>query len=215
MRDLFGAVTRRVAERGVVYLARKSEALKKVRNFACEFAFRDQGRLIRVYSRPGVFSHRRIDAGARQVLNAMEVREGDKVLDVGCGSGVLGLAAALRAPGVEVLAVDSNARAVECTGIGARANGLANLRTELNASGDYPGPGTFQLALANPPYYAAFQIARHFLQSAAAALAPGGRIVVVAKFPEWYEEHAPEWFEQVEIEPSKEYWIIRGVKRRP
>ena len=48
---------------GAVYVATKTEPLKKIKNFECEFAFRDRGRLIRAVSRPGVFSHRSIDAG--------------------------------------------------------------------------------------------------------------------------------------------------------
>ena len=50
--------------RARLYVGTKTEPLKKIKNFACEFAFRDRGRLIRAYSRPGVFSHRHIDAGS-------------------------------------------------------------------------------------------------------------------------------------------------------
>ncbi len=97
MRRLFDKVTRRPLDGGVVYLASKTGPLKKQKNFDCEFAFRDQGRLIKVISRPGVFSHRSLDAGARALINTMTVRAGDRVLDLGCGSGVVALAAALRA----------------------------------------------------------------------------------------------------------------------
>lgn len=73
LRIVFGKLERRPSSAGVLYVGTKTEPLKRNRNFACEFAFRDRGRLIRAYSRPGVFSHRSVDAGARQLLKEMQV----------------------------------------------------------------------------------------------------------------------------------------------
>jgi len=212
MQKLFRKVVRRPADTGVVYLGRKQEPLKKVKQFAAEFVFQDQGRLIRACSRPGVFSHRRIDPGARQLMNAMQIGEGCRVLDIGCGAGVLSLAAALRAPRVEVQAIDSAARAVECTARGAELNGLTSIHSRLNAAGEVDEPNSFDLVLGNPPYYAAFQIARLFARAGHAALRPGGQMLMVTKSPEWYAENLPEWFGEVAITPSKDYHIVRAVK---
>ena len=66
--------------------------------------------------------------------------------------------------------------------------------------------------LANPPYYASFQIARRFLLAAHAVLRPGGEILLVTKSPQWYAEHMPEWFDAVTIEPSKSYFLVHGVR---
>jgi 16S rRNA G1207 methylase RsmC len=213
LRKLFGKVERRRLSTGTLYVGTKTEPLKKIKNFACEFAFRDRGRLIRVLSRPGVFSHRSIDAGARQLIEEMQIGAGDHVLDIGCGAGVVALAAACRAEGVEVHAVDSNARAVECTRRGAAVNGLNNVTTELNATGNFTGSGSFDVALANPPYYAGFRIARHFLTAARDALAVGGKMFVVTKHPEWYAENMCEWFDDVSVKERKGYHVFRGVRR--
>jgi 16S rRNA (guanine1207-N2)-methyltransferase len=183
------------------------------RYFACEFAFRDRGRLIRAFSRPGVFSHRSVDAGARQLLNEMQIDSGTHVLDIGCGSGVVALAAACRADGVSVHAVDSNCRAVQCAQHAAELNGLTCLTTELNADGGFVGAGSYDLALANPPYYSSFRIARHFLFAGRDALRPDGKILVVTKSPEWYQQNMPEWYEDVKVIERKRYHLVQG--RRP
>jgi 16S rRNA G1207 methylase RsmC len=211
MRKLFATVSRREQASGAVYSGRKAGPLKRVKNFRCEFAFRDVGRLIHAVSRPGVFSHRQIDPGARQLMTAMQIEAGDRVLDIGCGSGTVSLAAACRAAGVTVLAIDSHARAVECTALGASRNGLSNIAVEHVSTGP-ASPGPFDVVLANPPYYAGFSIARFFLETAHRALHRGGRVYVVMKQPDWYAEHMAEWFCDVDIEAAKDYWIARGVR---
>jgi 16S rRNA (guanine1207-N2)-methyltransferase len=217
MQKLFDTVSRREHPGGAVYLARKTGPLARRRNFACELAFRDRAfcdrdRLIYFRTRPGVFSHRKVDPGARQLMAAMEIHPGDRVLDIGCGSGVVALAAAVRAEGTTVLAFDSNARAVECTRWSAGRNELTNLSVQHSATGPRNPNESFDVALANPPYFAGFRIARFFMETARAALRPGGRIYVVSKQPEWYDENMSQWFENVTIAPSKGYWIAAGTK---
>ena len=212
MRTLFPTVTRRESSQGTVYLAKRGRPLKRVRNFRCEFAYRDRGRLIHAASRPGVFSHREVDPGARQLMTAMEIAAGDRVLEMGCGSGTVSLAAAFRAEGVEVIAVDSHARAVECTALGASRNGLSNITVQHSASGPQCAPGTVDVEVANPPYYAGLSIARFFLEAGHAALRQGGLIFLVTKHPDWYAAQMPQWFGEVAIEQSKNYWIVCGAK---
>ncbi|HEX6960474.1 MAG TPA: methyltransferase [Lacipirellula sp.] len=210
--ELFGKATVEAFGDATVYAARKTAEPRKKRDFRCEFAFRDCGQLIRAVSRPGVFAHRRADPGARQLLAAAELTAGMRVLDIGCGAGTVALALAGRNPSVQVHAVDSNARAVECTLAGAALNSLANVTAELNATGEYRDAGTYDLALANPPYYADFRIAKLFLSAAHRSLKPGGRVIVVAKRKEWYEEFMlPRW-NNVEHWPSKRYHVITATR---
>lgn len=212
MRRLFDKVTRRPQKGGVLYLATKTGPLKKHKNFECEFAFRDQGRLIKALSRPGVFSHRSLDTGARALINTMEIRDGDRVLDLGCGSGVVALVAASRAK-TTVVAIDSNARAVECTARGAKLNDIENVTALLDHEGNVPEPGTFDVALGNPPYYSDFRIAEIFLQAARRALKPGGRVLMVAKSHAWFDARMPELFDAVRSIPQKLYTVIEGTQR--
>jgi 16S rRNA (guanine1207-N2)-methyltransferase len=147
------------------------------------------------------------------LIDAMQIEPGDRVLDIGCGAGTIALAAAFRNEGAPVHAVDSNARAVQCTELGAKLNGLDNLTTELNADGKYQGAGEYDLALANPPYYSGFRIARHFLTAGRDALTQGGKILLVTKQPDWYAERMLEWYNDVTAVERKGYWLFHGVRR--
>jgi 16S rRNA (guanine1207-N2)-methyltransferase len=214
MRALFAAVSRHPAPQGVVYAATKTAPLVRRRDFRCELVFRDGPRLIRAVSRPGVFAHRRVDAGARAILRTMDVRPGDRVCDMGCGAGVLALAAALRAEHVTVHAVDSNPRAIDCTQRGAELNALATVTTQLDAEGNCPAED-FDLFLANPPYYSDFRIAEIFVRAAQRGLRRGGRLLLVTKSADWYARQMSQWFDEVEIRAERDYVIVAAVKGGP
>lgn len=208
LKKLFLKVTREPQRAGVVYSATKTESLAKHKNFDAEFAFRDQGRLIFALSRPGVFSHRRLDVGARALINAMEIHPKMRVLDLGCGSGAVALAAALRQPEAEVWASDSNPRAVQCTERGAVRNEIRTLTARLDADGSHLPEGYFDLVLANPPYYSHYRLADVFLRTAVLALNGAGELLLVTKAPAWFREHLPAWFRHVEERLQKEYFVF-------
>jgi 16S rRNA (guanine1207-N2)-methyltransferase len=212
LQDLFEKVTVQRHDDATAYIARKTAEPRKVRDFRCQLAFRDGGRLIKAVTRPGVFSHRRLDAGARQLLNAVEVTPGMRILDIGCGAGTVALGLAARDPTATVHAVDSNARAIQCTLAGAELNALTNVTAELNATGSYGRDGAIDLAVANPPYYADHRIADLFLSAAHRSLKPGGRVFIVAKRPDWYELAMPGVWKDIQHWPSKLYQIITAVR---
>jgi len=199
----------------VVYYVIKQQPLKKIRDFGCNLAFRDQDHLIQLYTRPGVFSHRQLDNGARQVLDTVEIEASSRVIDIGCGSGPMSLALAKLQPTAHVLAIDSNARAIDCVKRGAALNEIGNVDTQVNHDGQIEEPGTYDLAVANPPYYANFRIAQHFIETAVGALRPGGRLMLVSKHPKWYQENITRWLEECEVFPSRRYHLATGVKASP
>ena len=196
----------------VCYVVTKTRELAKYRDFSCSITFRDRDRLLEAVSRPGVFAHRRIDPGARHLLNAVDIAPDTHVLDIGCGSGCVALGIAARDPSVRVHAIDSAARAVECTRAGAEANGLTNITVALEAAGRVSDPGNYDLVLANPPYYADFRIAAMFVDAAWEALAPGGTLLIVTKQPQWYYETLPQRWSNVAHEFVKRYHLIEAVK---
>jgi 16S rRNA (guanine1207-N2)-methyltransferase len=196
----------------VAYVVEKTRVPGRIRDFSCRVVFRDRERLLETVTRPGVFAHRRIDPGARHLLNAVDVAPGTRVLDIGCGSGCVAIGIAARDPAIRVHAFDSSARAVECTRRGAEVCGLTNLTVALEAGGQVPEPGTWDLALANPPYYSDFRIAELFVEAARLALAPGGTLLLVTKQPAWYLENLPRMWTNVAREEVKTYHLIEAVR---
>ncbi len=211
MQAMFDKVTSYRDKQGCVYWGKKSAPLRKIKDFGCQFAFRDHDRLIQAYSRPGVFSHRRLDNGARQLLLTAEIGPEDHVLDMGCGCGTVALAAAFQTTG-QVFGVDSNARAIQCLKRGAELNQLENINPVWNADGSIDLPVAIDVALANPPYFAEHEISQHFVDTAIELLRPGGALLAVTKQPSWYEAYFSHLLEDVVVFESSRYFVACGRK---
>jgi 16S rRNA G1207 methylase RsmC len=214
LRESFSKITRRAYADAVVYLATRPKPQKKHKNYACEFSYKVGERLLRLRTRPGVFSHREVDDGARALIKVMEIAPTARVLDLGCGSGVVGIAAALRAPGAVILATDSNPRAIEAVRWGAEQNGAANVTAALDCDGSAVPRGSFDLVLTNPPYYSNFRIAGVFVGIAQRSLRAGGELLVVSKTPDWYLEALAADFTEIEAVRVGHYHVVRG-RRKP
>lgn len=124
----------------------------------------------------------------RAVLD--HVAPGDRVLDVGTGSGVNAILAATR--GAEVVAVDINPRALEAARANAARNGVAD-RVEVRRSDVFEAvPGSFDLVVFDPPFRwfrprdvleaattdADYRALAAFFAGAREHLAAGGRMLV-------------------------------------
>jgi release factor glutamine methyltransferase len=82
--------------------------------------FRIGGRALVIEGAPGVHP---VDAAIEEPLRLLPVRQGDRVLDLGCGTGLYGLAAARLGAG-EVVLADVDPRAARCARANARRNGV-------------------------------------------------------------------------------------------
>ncbi len=103
-----------------------------------------------IYVSPGVFNPK-ISLSSVFLAKNLEVREGDYVLDLGCGTGIQAVFAAEKAR--KVVATDVNPLAVKCTWINALINGVAG-KVEVRL-GDLFEPvkgEVFDLIIFNPPY---------------------------------------------------------------
>ena len=149
-------------------------------------------------------------------MDNVEVFPDAQMIEIGCGSGAVSMALASRDASAHVLAIDSNARAIDCLERGLEINQIKNVTAEVNHDGQLGDrEGQFDMALANPPYYADFRIAQHFIETALRALRPGGRLMLVSRKPQWYRDNLGQWLEDCEVFECRRYHIATGLKPSP
>lgn len=172
----------------------------------------------------GLFSSGRLDTGTALLLEAMHFDlnssaankaqgnyhdlpqpEGfdldhDLVLDLGCGSGVIGLSLAARGF-KQVLCTDISATALDITSTNARTNSLA---VETRASNMLPEiKQRFRIIATNPPFHQGVERSQketvNMIKEAPSALTPDGVLYLVGNTCLHYEKNLEEAFNQVQV----------------
>lgn len=183
---------------------------------------------IELKSRPGCFCHRRQDEGGlalaetivkelanRQIENSknQKIEKSLKFLDMGCGSGMVGLLAAKALKSLDLVMVDSHSRAVEAAAENAASLGIP--AEVILADNGTPArmDGTFDVFAGNPPYYSEYRIAEVFLDTARRALKPGGAAYLVCKNAAGLEPVQLKYFESVEIVKRRGYSVLKSIKK--
>jgi 16S rRNA (guanine1207-N2)-methyltransferase len=166
-------------------------------------------------SRPGVFSYGRMDDGARALLEVAAIEAGNSILDLGCGVGTNGIIASDRAgSGASITFLDSNVRAITLTESNAAANGLTNFTCHASSTMQGLPPASFDVILANPPYFAASAIAKMFIDGSKPLLKEGGRLYLVTKQVEHVAPLMVEVFGEVDAYETRGYSVIEAVAGR-
>lgn len=150
---------------------------------------------LQICTLPGVFSAGHLDSGSRLLLDNLGPLKG-RVLDFGCGAGVIGASVLKRQPELMLECIDINALALEATRLTLAQNQL-DANTKIYASdGLSQVNGTFNHIIANPPFHAGLKTFYHttetLLTSAGDYLLPGGSLTLVANaflpYPELIEK---------------------------
>lgn len=128
-----------------------------------------------------VFSKDKVDKGTRLLIEQLPLPAAGDVLDLGCGYGPVGLAAAACSPHVHVLLVDVNERAVRLAAANAHRNGLTNVTVRAGDGFAAVGAERFELIASNPPIRAGKGVIYPWVEQAYEHLLPGGQLLLVAR----------------------------------
>ena len=129
-----------------------------------------------------LFASHDVDAGSRLLLRCLEhERPPQRILDLGCGYGVLGIALARRFPEASVVMADSNLLAVRYARRNIALNGITNAEAIGSVALEDVPPGTYDLIVSNVPAKIGDEaIEAEFVQGPRGRLASGGAYWFVA-----------------------------------
>ncbi|WP_405144008.1 methyltransferase [Sphaerisporangium sp. NBC_01403] len=174
-----------------------------------------------VTNHAGIFCADRLDVGTRFLLGNLPSRRGrEHVVDLGCGNGVTGLAAALTNSEAQVTFIDESYQALASAEATFRANVAASSTAAFLAADGMSGvpAGTVDLVLNNPPFHAqratTDATAWRMFNGSRAALRRGGELWVVGNRHLGYHAKLRRLFGNCEVAASDpRFVVLRAVKR--
>lgn len=160
-----------------------------------------------------LFAPRRADAGTLAMLKRIEVIPTTKVLDLGCGYGIVGIAVAQLTRPDLVYLIDNNEQAISCARSNAIANGVPDVHVILSNGFTDFFEADFDLILCNPPYHVDFSVPKHFIEKGFNRLAIGGAMYLVTKRNLWYRNKLKSIFGAVQVWREGEYFVFKATKK--
>ena len=161
----------------------------------------------------GVFSKKMIDFGSQLLLKCLELEKGERVLDVGCGYGPLGITL-VKAYGVQATMVDINNRALDLARKNAERNQVSATIFQSNIYEQVEGK--FDHVISNPPIRAGKQVVHEIIEKSKDFLEDDGDLTIVIQ----KKQGAPSAKSKMEdvfgnceiVKKDKGYYILRSVK---
>ncbi|WP_298557889.1 methyltransferase [Streptomyces luteogriseus] len=172
-----------------------------------------------VVNHAGVFCADRLDIGTRFFLRHLPEGGGRRVVDLGCGNGVVGTSVALADPDAEVLFVDESFQAVASAEATYKANGVSG-HAEFRVGDGLAGvpSGSVDLVLNNPPFHShqatTDATAWRMFTGARRALRPGGELWVIGNRHLGYHVKLRTLFGNSRLVASDpKFVVLKAVKR--
>lgn len=171
-------------------------------------------RTLTICSLPGVFGVGRLDEGTDLLLEHLGEVPAGRVLDFGCGAGVIGACLKASQPKAEVHLVDIHAMALESA---RRTLAINELKGEVYPSdGLAQVSGKFRAIYTNPPFHAGvktdYRVTTQLIRDARERLEKGGELRLVANAFLHYPELIQDVFGNCEIlAQTSKFRVLRAV----
>ena len=153
----------------------------RARSERSERRFLYRGELLTFVVDTGVFSAHGLDPGTALLIENLTLRRSDRVLDLGCGWGAIGIAAAKSATDGHVILTDVNRRAARLARQNIERNRVTNAEVRVGPLYTPVRDEMFDVVATNPPFHAGRELVLRMLAGAPEHLTPGGRLVLVGK----------------------------------
>ncbi len=160
-----------------------------------------------------VFSPTSLDRGTRAMLSCVTFNKEDKVLDLGCGYGPVGIIAAKAIGAERVTMCDISEEAVALSKENAIHNKVEEVRIVQSDGLKNIVEENFTLILSNPPYHVDFNVPKAFIEDGYKKLAISGTMIMVTKRKEWYKNKLISVFGGVKIDEIDGYYVFTAQKR--
>ena len=167
---------------------------------------------LKFYTSQKIFSPKKIDNGTLAMLSMADFEHGDKVLDLGCGYGVVGILAAKLIGDKNVVMSDISEEAIELSKKNAALNGV-DVKLCLSDGFKSIIDKDFTHILTNPPYHVDFKVPKLFIEKGFNRLKIGGKMYMVTKRKEWYKNKMISIFGGVKIWEINGYYVFMSEKR--
>lgn len=175
----------------------------------------------KIHNHANVFSRNHLDIGGRYLMDNLPEGDFTKVVDLGCGNGVVGMSAAQAYPDAQITFIDESYMAVDS----ARINMLKNFEEERSDNTRFVVNNglvgfkarSYDLILCNPPFHQQHTITDHIAWSmfndAHFCLAVNGELVIVGNRHLDYQDKLERIFGNCElITENQKFVILRAVK---
>ena len=159
------------------------------------------------------FSPAFLDRGTLAMLSVAEFSQTDKVLDLGCGYGVVGVYAAKLIGEQNVVMSDIDKKSCDLSGKNAELNGVGGVIVIQSDGFENISDNDFTMILSNPPYHSDFSIPKKFIEKGFNRLKIGGKMLMVTKRRDWYKNKLIAIFGGVEIMEIDGYFVFCSEKR--
>lgn len=170
---------------------------------------------IKIYNHANVFSKKSLDIGTRFLLqNLPQLKNIEKIIDLGCGNGIVGLNLSFQYPQAQVMFTDESYMAVESARLTVSHNGIDTKKHVFNVNNCLDGidEKSVDLIVCNPPFHESHTIGIHtalnMFQQSYKTLKSKGYFLVIANRHLPYFGHLKRIFKQVKIHASNKKFTV-------
>ncbi len=176
------------------------------------------GHKFTLYGTSGTFSKEHLDDGTKYLLETIfQMDLGTRILDMGCGTGPIGLILAASDPSRHVVMADVNDRALALAYENAKTLGVLSQVDIVHSDVYLNVNSTFSSIISNPPIRAGKKVTYAIYDGAISHLDKDGSLYIVIRRQQGAESvrtHLLTLFKRVEVlRRKKGFWILLATNK--